>query len=121
MYVTVDAEPVEKKVLVDKLQNAHMNNEKAISQEMDLRRRNGQYGGGISYRRGRKKDELEDYLDQVDENDELGLYIGLLVVVAADSPGWYYVKKKYKLNVDFFVELIPSYFSGFSYHVFQIF
>lgn len=87
MYVTVDAEPVEKKVLVDKLQNAHMNNEKAISQEMDLRRRNGQYGGGISYRRGRKKDELEDYLDQVDENDELGLYIGLLVVVAADSPG----------------------------------
>lgn len=42
-------------------------------------------------------------------------------VVSSVIEEWYYVKKKYKLNVDFFVELIPSYFSGFSYHVFQIF
>lgn len=40
----------------------------------------------MSYQKGRKKDELEDYLYQVDENDELGLYIGLLVAVAADTP-----------------------------------
>lgn len=85
LYVTIDAEPVEKKVLTDKLQNAHMNNEKAISQEMDMRRRYGQYGAGVSYQKGKKKDELEDYMDQVDENDELGMYIGLLVIVAADS------------------------------------
>lgn len=85
MYVTVDAEPVDKKLLTDKLKNAHMNNEKAIAQETDRMRRQGQYGAGMSYQKGRKKDELEDYMYQVDENDELGLYIGLLVVVAADS------------------------------------
>lgn len=86
MYVTVDAEPVDKKLLTDKLKNAHMNNEKAIAQETDRMRRQGQYGAGMSYQKGRKKDELEDYLYQVDENDELGLYIGLLVAVAADTP-----------------------------------
>lgn len=86
IYVTVDAEPVDKKTLMDKLQTSHMNNEKAISEEMDRKRRMRQYGSGVSYQKEKKKDELEDYMDQVDANDELGVYIGLLVVATGDTP-----------------------------------
>lgn len=86
IYVTVDAEPVDKKTLMDKLLTSHMNNEKAISEEMDRKRRQKLYGSGVSYQKEKKKDELEDYMDQVDANDELGVYIGLLAVVTADAP-----------------------------------
>ena len=86
IYVTVDAEPVDKKTLMDKLLTSHMNNEKAISEEMDRKRRQKLYGSGVSYQKEKKKDELEDYMDQVDANDELGVYIGLLAVVTADTP-----------------------------------
>ena len=34
--------------------------------------------------------------------------------------GWYYVKKKYKLNVDFFAESTESDSAVFRNHVFQI-
>ena len=54
LYVTVDCEPVQKNILTGKLQAAHMNNEKAISQELEQRQRNGQSMAGISYWKSRK-------------------------------------------------------------------
>ena len=84
-YVTLDYAPVSKKALVDKLEAAHMNNEKAISNEIDLKRQNGQFASGISYTKEKKKDELESYRDQVDDNNEGCFFLGLLVVVTADT------------------------------------
>lgn len=86
VYVTLDVEPVDKKVLTDKLVAAHVNTEKAINEEMDRKKALGQYGG-VSYRKSKRKDEIEDYIDQMESNDEQGAFIGLLVAATADSLG----------------------------------
>lgn len=81
--VTLDYAPVEKPVLENKLSAAHMNNEKAISDEVDVKRNNGQLTTGVSYMKGKRKDELEEYRDQVADNDEKAFFLGFLVVVFA--------------------------------------
>lgn len=84
-YVTVDMQRVPKKLVKDKLLTTHMNNERLISQERSRNFNNKQFGAGTSYSLGKKKEELEEAMDQVDENDEEGLFLGLLVYVWADS------------------------------------
>lgn len=84
-YITLDIEPVRKRLLKDKLLSAHTNNEKTISQERDRHNSLRQYGAGTSYLLDRKKTELEELMDQVEENDEECVFLGLLVFVAADS------------------------------------
>ena len=85
LLITMDYAPVEKQVLKGKLSEAHMNNEKAIAQEIDDKRNKGQYASGISYSKEKKKEELEAYQDQIDDNDESGFLMGLLIVVTAPS------------------------------------
>ncbi len=82
-YVTLDYAPVDRQALEGKLAAAHMNNEKAIGQELDRKRRQGQYLSSVSYSKEKRKEELESYRDQVADNDELCVYIGLMVVVTA--------------------------------------
>lgn len=84
-YVTIDYAPVKRRVLRGKLEAAHMNNEKAISEELDRKRKAGLQGTGISYSKEKKKDELEEYQDQVADNNEGCFFVGLLVAVTADS------------------------------------
>lgn len=81
--VTFDYAPIKTPVLKGKIENAHMNNEKAIVDEVERKKRAGNYGGGISYQKTKKKDELEDYQDQIEDNDEHGFFIGMLLVVTA--------------------------------------
>lgn len=82
---TMDYAPVERSILKSFLAAAHMNVEKAISQEVDNKRKRGQSASGISYVRERQKEELEAYQDQIDENDESAFLVGLLVVVTAPT------------------------------------
>ena len=86
MVVTLDMEPVDRTALKNKLTSALMNNDRAIEQERDRRARRGQYLSGVPYRLDKKKEEIEDLLDQVDDNDEQSLFVGLLVMVMADTP-----------------------------------
>lgn len=84
-YVTLDYAPIDRQVLEAKLANAHTNNERAIANETDIKRRNGQFASGISYSKEKSKEELESYRDQVADNDEGCLFLGLLVCVTASS------------------------------------
>lgn len=81
MAVTLDIEPVDKMTLKNKLASAMTNNDRAIAQERNRNNRLGQYG--ISYRLDKKKEEIEELLDQVDDNDEQSVFLGLLVAVTA--------------------------------------
>lgn len=85
LYITMDYAPIDREVLKNKLNNAYMNNEKAITQELELRQRRNQYALGTSYAKERRKEELEAYKDQIDDNDEGCLFLGFLVVVTAES------------------------------------
>ena len=84
-YITLDMEPVPKRLLTEKLLSAHTNNERTISQEKSRNLAMGQYGAGASYLLDKKKTELEELLDQVDDNDEEALFLGMLVLLMADS------------------------------------
>lgn len=83
--ITLDIEPVRKRLLKDKLKNAHANNERAIAQEQERDGQNGRVRTRPSYSLTRKQQELEGMMDQVDDNDEEAVFLGLLVLVYADS------------------------------------
>lgn len=84
-YITLDFEPVKKRLLKDKLLVSHANNERIISKERDRNNKNRQYGAGTSYQLSKKKGELEELIDQVDDNDEEALFLGFLVYVWAET------------------------------------
>ena len=82
---TLDYAPVGQAVLKDMLTAVHINQERAIAQEIDARRKRGMYALGTSYVKEKQKEELEAYQDQIEDNSESGFLTGLLVAVEADS------------------------------------
>ena len=40
---------------------------------------------GVSFGKDKKKVELEDYMNQIEDNNESCLLVGLMVVVTADT------------------------------------
>ena len=84
-YITLDIEPVPKQLLKDKLKSSHMNNERSLGLELQTLNANGHYGAGPSYGLSKKKKELEAMMNQVDGNDEESVFLGLLVMVTADT------------------------------------
>ncbi|MCR5545753.1 MAG: hypothetical protein K6F30_04665 [Lachnospiraceae bacterium] len=84
-FYTLDYAPVERALLKTKLENANVNNDRAISNEIDAKRKAGQAMAGISYTKSKKRDELEAYMDQMDSNNESCILTGFLAVVTADS------------------------------------
>ena len=84
-FLTLDIAPVDRQVLEAQLANAHTNNERSISDEIDMRRKNGQFTVGVSYAKEKRKEELESYRDQVTDNDEACMFIGFLLCVTAPS------------------------------------
>lgn len=81
--ITMDFAPVETEIVNDKLTAVQMNNERAITEEIDQKRKAGIPATSPSYPREKKKQEIENYIDQLDENDEKGFFLNLLVVVTA--------------------------------------
>lgn len=81
--ITMDFAPVETETVKDKLIATQMNNERAITEEIDQKRKAGIPATSPSYPREKKKQEIEDYIDQLDENDEKGFFMNLLVIVTA--------------------------------------
>ena len=84
-FITIDYAPIEVPTLNGKIENAHTNNEKAIADEVERKKKTGNYGSGISYQKIKKKEELEEYQEQINANDEHGFFIGMLLVVTANN------------------------------------
>ncbi len=83
--VTLDLAPVETEVINDKLAAAMVNNDREISDEFDRKQRAGQIAVEPSYPKAAKQDEIRRYIRQIDDNDEKGFFLNLLIVVTADS------------------------------------
>lgn len=83
-FLTMDFAPVETEIIQDKLNAAQMNNERSISSEQEQKQKAGQHSG-VSYYRTKSNQEIRNYIDQVDENDEQGFFLNLLLVITADS------------------------------------
>ena len=84
-YVTLDVAPVDRKTLKEKLTNAHVGNEAAIEKELDGKAKRGARFLRPSYHKTKRDEELEGYRAQVDDNNEKAFFIGILIVVTANS------------------------------------
>ena len=60
-----------------------MNNERAISNEEEKKRKRNQISTGPSYRLQKRKEKIEEYADQINDNDETGFFVNFLLVVTA--------------------------------------
>ena len=83
--LTMDFAPVETDIVNDKLAAVQMNNEQAIAAEMDQKRKANLIVTQPSYSKKRRKEDIESYIDQVDDNDEKGYFMNLLMVVTAET------------------------------------
>ena len=83
--VTLDHAPIPRAVVRNKLMAAARNNERAIHMEQERRMKAKNFVSGISYEKQKKKEEIEGYLEQLDDNDENGYFFSLLVTVMADT------------------------------------
>ena len=61
------------------------NNERAIAQEADSKKSNNQAVTGISYSKKKKRQELEHYMDQLDDDSEECIMADLVLTVTAES------------------------------------
>lgn len=84
-FMTMDLAPVEAEVVNDKLVAALINNDREIADELNQRQNAGIPAIRPSYTKESKKQEIENYIDQVDENDEKGFFMNLLFVLTAND------------------------------------
>ena len=83
--VTFDNACIPRRILKQKLTNSNTNNDMQINQELEANARNGNLTGIPSFLKRKKKKEIEAYLEQIEENDENGFYVGILIMVRANS------------------------------------
>lgn len=84
-FITIDYAPVAHDITKDALKSMFGNNERAIAQEADAKKNNNQAITGISYAKKKKRQELERYMDQVDDDSEECLMADLVITVTAES------------------------------------
>lgn len=83
VYVTADFEIVRRRLAKDKLKASHANNERNI--ELEKINQKSSASASVSYGKQIQKETLEKLMKQLEENDEEGVFVGLLVMVYADS------------------------------------
>ena len=81
--ITMDFAPVGTEVVNDKLIAAQMNNDTAIAGELEQKNKAGQLVTQPSFPKKKRSREIENYIDQVDENDEKGFFMNLLLIITA--------------------------------------
>lgn len=85
IVLTLDAAPVPKAVAMKRLMELYMQNGRAIEKQQEVRRKAGAWASDITYERRREREELENYMDIVNENDEKLFYLGIYATISAKS------------------------------------
>lgn len=84
VMITLDYAPIPQSGVLEKLQAANMDNERTINSEQENKMKNNIYSGP-SYIRTKKKEELEEAMEQIQDNDEHGFFLGFLIAVKAST------------------------------------
>lgn len=83
--LTLDCACIPRNILNKKVEAANTNNEVAITDELKANAKNKNFFSGPSFKKRKTKDELEEYMYQIDENDENGFFMQLLVAVRGNT------------------------------------
>lgn len=82
---TLDAAPVPKEIAKKRLLDIYMDVEKSINKQQQLRNKMRNYSSDITFEKRKEKEQIEEYLNILTENDENMFYMGLYVVISASS------------------------------------
>lgn len=83
--ITLDIVPIPKRVTQKVLESKYMGVESTISKQQQKRNKQKNFSSEISYKVRREKEEIEEMLDAVRKNDQKQFWIGITVVLCADS------------------------------------
>lgn len=82
---TMDVEPLDNNVAYQMIMKKYMANERSINREQEMKNKNGNYSTNINYERRKQQRDTEEMLDRISSFDERLLYVGITIVVKADS------------------------------------
>ena len=82
---TMDVEPLDNNVAYQMIMKKYMANERSINREQEMKNKNGDYSTNINYERRKQQRDTEEMLDRISSFDERLLYVGITIVVKADS------------------------------------
>lgn len=82
---SIDVVPVPKDLTMRMLQKKYMGIESDIIKQQRTRNRNNDFSSDISYNTRRQKEDIEDIMNNVRENDENLFFVGVTMIVMADT------------------------------------
>ncbi len=85
LILTIDVEALPQDVAKKKVSGLLLRNGREIEKQQETRNKAWAWSSDISYDKRREKDELEGYLDIMNENNEKFFYVGLYAVISAAS------------------------------------
>lgn len=83
--ISIDCVPIAKEMINDVLEDKYMSIEDNIAKQQERRNRNHNYASDISYKRRKEKKEIEEMMDEINETDESAFFVGVTIVLMADS------------------------------------
>ncbi len=85
MITSIDVVPVPKDLTTKTLQKKYLGIESDIIKQQRVRNRNNDFSTEISYSKRMEKKEIESIMDDVRENDQCLFYVGVTLIVMAES------------------------------------
>lgn len=82
---SIDVVPIPKDLTTKTLQKKYLGIESDIIKQQRVRNRNNDFSTDISYTKRTEKREIEAIMDDVRENDQCLFYVGVTVIVMADT------------------------------------
>lgn len=82
---SIDVIPVPKDLTTKTLQKKYLGIESDIIKQQRVRNKNNDFSSEISYAKRTEKKEIEEIMDDVRENDQCLFYVGVTIILMADS------------------------------------
>ncbi len=85
LIVTLDCEPMDNRYAYKMIMDKYMRNERSINREQETKNKFGDYSSNISYEKRKQQEDSEEILDGLHNFDERLFYVGITVLIKADS------------------------------------
>ncbi len=85
VMITLDIEPLDNASAYNLTMKKYMNNERSIIKQQEAKNEAGDYSSNISYEKRIQQKELEEMLDDIHSFDERLFYVGITILIRADS------------------------------------
>jgi len=85
MILTIDVAAIPQDVAKKHLSDLYLENARSIEKQQEERNKAGAWSSDVSYDKRRERDELENYMDIINNNDEKMFYTGIYAVIAASN------------------------------------